>query len=168
MDVKELLDDDALDPKRLFDQKEYVTLLVNRDGFNKKENDTADLVYLLLEKELTREEQEDIYSKLKAKNASDMLVEAIKNVDRKSDKAKLIAACWESGLDFSSHFLFFTELACDADFLVSMEALTVVDNIDAKLDENILSAALEIAQNSKSKNTHNIEDLIANIKHRIS
>lgn len=166
--MDELLDDEALDPKRLFNEKEYSTLIVNREGFSKKQNDSADVVYALLEKELTREEQEEIFKTLKENKSGDILIEAIGNLKRNSDKAKLIAACWESGLDFSANFLFFTRLACDDDFLVSLEALTVIDNIEGKLDENILSAALEIAQNSQSKNRHNIEDLVSNIKSRIS
>lgn len=168
MGVDELLDEEALDPKKLFDEKEYVTLIIDREGFTKKQNDNADLVMTLLEKELDRKEQEEIYTQLKEVNARKILIEAIGNVKKDSDKAKLCAACWESGIDFSEDFIFFTELACSNDFLLSMEALTVVDNIEGKIDEKTLTAALEIAQNTKSKNTHNINDLIENIKLRIS
>ena len=60
------------------------------------------------------------------------------------------------------------ELACHVDFLVSMEALTVVENIESVLDEKILTQALEIAQNCKGGNKINVEALIENIKGRIS
>jgi hypothetical protein len=168
MDVKELLDDDeSLDPKKLFDESQYSTLIVNREGFNKKENDIADLVESLLEKEISRAEMEEIFSKLKEKNAQAILVESIKKAKRASEKAILAAACWESGLDFTSEFLFFTELACDKDFALAMEALTVVENIEGPVADETLTQALILTQNSNSTNSSILEDLTENIKQRI-
>lgn len=167
MDIKELLDDESLDPKKLFDESQYSTLIVNREGFNKKENDIADLVESLLEKEISRPEMEDIFLKLKDKNAQPILIESIKKSKRVSEKAILTAACWESGLDFTSEFLFFTELACNNDFALAMEALTVVENIEGIVADDILTQALILAQNSKSNNGSILEDLINNLKQRI-
>src|SRR4051812_45692353 len=107
--VKELLDDDAFDPKKLFNEEEYSTLIIKRDGFNKKENNAADLLEGLLEKEITRQESEAIFLKLKENNSVDLMVDAIKKAQRTEEKTILTAACWETGLDFSDHFLFFTE-----------------------------------------------------------
>ncbi len=166
--IKELLDEDAFDPKKLFDEKEYSTLIINREGFNKKENDSADLIEGLLEKEITRQESEAIFLKLKESNSVDLMVDAIKKAQRVSEKTILTAACWETGLDFTSHFLFFIEIACDDNFLLAMEGLTVVENIEGSIDESILTKALEIAQNSKSKNKELTNDLISNIKSRIA
>ena len=168
MGADELLEGGSLDPKKLFDEKEYITMVIDREGFSKKQNDNADLVMTLLEKELDRKEQEDIFAQLKEVNAGKILIEAIGNVKKNSDKAKLCAACWESGLDFTDHFIFFTELTCQDDFILSMEALTVIENIEGALEEKTLTKALEIAQNCKSKNTHLINDLIENIKQRIN
>ncbi|MBA3683569.1 MAG: hypothetical protein H0W73_20745 [Bacteroidetes bacterium] len=166
--VKELLDDDAFDPKKLFNEEEYSTLIIKREGFNKKENNTADLLESLLEKEITRQESEEIFLKLKETNSIEIMVDAIKKAQRTEEKTILAAACWESCLDFSKYFLFFTELTCSDNFLLSMEALTVVEYIEGTIDESTLTKALEIAQNTKSKNKELIEDLITNIKSRIA
>jgi hypothetical protein len=168
MDVKELLDDESLDPKKFFNEEEYVTLIVNRDGFNKNQNDTADLIETLLAKDTQRKEIEDIFLQLKTLKANKLLVDTIAAAETTRDKAKLCAACWESGLDFTENFLFFTELACNNDFALAMEALTVVENIEGVITENNLTKALEMAMNCKSKNTAIIEFLITNIKQRIS
>ena len=169
MDIKELLDDDAFDPKKLFNEEEYHTLLINREGYSKKENDVADLIHTLLEKNITRPESEEIFKTLKEKNAQAVLVNAIKQCDRVSEKTKLAAACWESCLDFSNHFLFFVELACCADFMLSMEAYTVVENCEEPIiSEEALTQALLIVKNSKSPNTAILEDLKNNITLRIS
>ena len=53
--IKELLDEDAFDPKKLFNEEEYSTLIIAREGFSKKENNAADLIESLLEKEITRQ-----------------------------------------------------------------------------------------------------------------
>ena len=166
--IKELLDDNAFDPKKLFNEEEYSTLIIKREGFNKKENTTADLLEALLEKEITRQESEGIFLKLKETNSVELMVDAIKKAQRVSEKTILTAACWETGLDFSNHFLFFTELACDANFLLAMEGLTVVENTEGTIDEATLTKALEMAQHSKSNNKELLADLISNIKSRIA
>jgi hypothetical protein len=166
--IDELLDDETFDPKKLFDEKQYSTLIINRQGFNKKQNETADMLEALVDEKTTRPEKEEIFIALKEANAQLPLVNAIKSAERTEEKAQLVAACWESGLDFTGHYLFFTELACSNDFRLAMEALTVVENCESTLDEPTLSTALEIAQTSKSQNTALVNDLIEIIKSRIA
>ena len=164
--VKELLDEDSFDPKKLFNEEEYSTLIIKRDGFNKKENNTADLLENLLDKGITRQESEEIFLKLKESNAVDVMVDAVKKAQRTEEKIILAAACWESCLDFTNHFLFFVELACSDNLELSLEGLTVVENCEGTIDESTLTKALEIAQNSKSKNKELISALVDNIKQR--
>ena len=73
MDIKELLEEDAFDPQKLFNEEEYSTLILDREGFTKKENQVADLVMQLLDKEVTREEAEAVFSRLKELNATQLL-----------------------------------------------------------------------------------------------
>jgi hypothetical protein len=168
MDIKELLDEDAFDPKKLFNEKEYSTLIINREGFTKKENNTADLIEGLLDKEISRAESEEIFQKLKDSGAAQLLVGAIRKAERTDEKRKLTAACWESGLDFSNDFLFFVELATSDDFQLSMEALTVVENCEGTITNETLQKALSIAQTSKSKNEALTGDLLSNIRLRMA
>jgi hypothetical protein len=166
--TKELLDEDSFDPKKLFDKEEYNTLIIGREGFSKKDNNAADLIENLLDKEITRQESEAIFSKLKELNSVDLMVNSINAAQRIEEKISITAACWESCLDFTNHFLFFTELACHNDFLLAVEALTVVQNCEGNLDEQTLTKALEIAQNTNSKHHELINDLTSTIKSRIS
>lgn len=166
MGADELLDENALNPKELFDESKFVTLLINRDGFSKKQNDTADFIDRLLEKEISREEQEEIFKNIKDSASGEMLIESVKNTKSKTDKAKLLSAIWESGVDVSKHFLYLTEVACETDFLVAMEALTIIENMEEKIEEKILTAAIQIAQENKSPNTALIQDLIHCIKEK--
>ncbi len=168
MVLDQLLDDEALNPKKLFDENEYSTLMIGRDGFNKNQNDSADLIETLLSKGVTRKECEDIFLKLKNLKAHKLLIDTLRSAKTDSDKAKLCAACWECGLDFTAHFLFFTELASSNDFALAMEALTVVESIEGIILESDLTKAMEIVQNSTSKNTAILDFLRENIKQRIA
>jgi hypothetical protein len=168
MEVKELLDDDALDPKKFFNEKEYSTLIINRDGFSKKENDAADLVMSVIDKDRNREESDQLFTALKEAKAGKLLVEAIRNTDSSEKKAKLISACWECGLDFRQDFLFFVELACHQDFQVALEALSVVENIDAKIDHEILAKAVDITRTSKKGQSELIAGLLHNLNERLN
>ena len=168
IDVRELLDDESLDTKKLFNEEEYSTLIIKREGFSKSENDTADLLEGLLDENRTRIEKEEIFAELKKANAGEMLVNAIKEAQKNSEKALLIAACWECGLDFTRHFLFFSVLACHNDFNIALEALTLVESIEGTVDEDSLTKALVFAQNNKSENPDLMAALVENIKDRIN
>ncbi len=168
MGADELIDDEAFSQDKLFDENQFSTLIVNREGFNKKENSTADLIESLLEKGNTRQEDEIIFSKLKEANAQHMLVKAISTAKRPEEKIKLTAACWESGLDFTPYFLDFVALTMEKDFQLALEALSVVESIEGTLDEATLGKALEITESVQSNNTELVNDLTSNIKSRIA
>ncbi|MDI9342233.1 MAG: hypothetical protein QM534_16785 [Sediminibacterium sp.] len=159
MSINELLDEEGIDPKKLFDEKQYSTLVIDREGFSKAENDIADLIELLLQPTINREQSEEVFSSLKAKNAQEMLVQSIEAAETNEEKAKLIAACWECGLDFNKYYLVFTTLACHSDFMIALEAFTVIENAEHYPAQEVLAQALSIVNNTNSKHTSIINDL---------
>jgi hypothetical protein len=122
-------EEEGIDPKKFFDEKQYSTLIINRDGFSKKENTSADLIEGLLEKGRTRAEHEAVFAELKKLNAGRMLIDAISSAKNSAQRKILISACWESGIDFSDHFMYFAELVLNGDFETSLEALTVIEEM---------------------------------------
>ena len=64
--------------------------------------------------------------------------------------------------------MFFVELACSNDFMLSMEAYTVVEYCENIIDEDTLTKALLITKNAKSTHAAILEDLKNNITLRIS
>ncbi len=99
---------------------------------------------------------------LKNEKSIDFLLEAIAETEQKNHKATLIAACWESGLDFKGHELVFAELALDADLFISLEAITVLDTID----NMEVSAMKEILKKLNEKNItkHPNEPMLSDLK----
>jgi hypothetical protein len=168
MGAEELLDEDAFDPEKLFNEEEYSTLVIGRDGFTKKENTTADLLEALMDKNISRKESEEIFSRLKETNSQKVMIDALNSAQRTSEKTILAAACWECGLDFTPYFLDFVKLATHNDFQLALEALSVVESTEGVLNEETLTNAIQIAQSAKSQNPDLVEDLIKNIKSRIA
>ncbi len=166
MNVNELLDDSALDPKKLFNEEEYSTLIVNRDGFSKQDNHVTDLMLTLLDKKITRHECEEIYAELKKLNSANLMVNTIKLSKRKADTSKLVEACWECGLDFTPYYLTFAELACDNDFKLAFESMTVIQECTGEVDKSVIDMALKLIEETKSRNTSIIHDLRQNIAQR--
>lgn len=161
------MDEDAFDPKKLFNGEEYGTLIISRDGYNKKENTAADLLEDLVDKKITRQESEAIFQQLKEAGAQKVMVDAIKAAKRAEEKANLTAACWECGLDFSAWFLDFVKLSLDHEFSVALEALSVVESSEGTVEEAVLTEAMKMAQSSDSPNKELVHDLVENIKSRI-
>ena len=150
MSADELLDEDAFNPKKLFNEEEYSTLIINREGFSKQENNLADLVESLLESKNTRAEDEAIFTRLKELNAQDTLVKAIAATSHPDFKIKLLAACWECGLEFAAHFMFFIPMVCDANFQIAMEALTVIEHEEGAIAKEAVQEALSYTQKHPS------------------
>ncbi len=155
-----------LDPKRFFDSKNYNTLIVHVDGHTKKENATSELVISLIDKEHTPEEKEEILQLIKAQNAQNVLIESISTVENPDKKAVLIAACWECGLDFYNHFLFFVDLAIHDNYRVAMEAYTVIENMEGEIFREDLEKGKTIISD-KIKNSPDTLPLLNDILHVI-
>jgi len=136
-----------IDPKKLFDEKEYSTIIIGTEGASKKDLHNADYATVVVNKESTREEKDEALKHLKENNAQAFLISAIKKTDDPELKAPLVAACWETGLDFSKDYLFFTELIGHEDFYVSFEAFTVIQ--ETETDQETLGRAMDILETMK-------------------
>ncbi len=157
--MKDLLNEEEFDPKKLFDKSEYNTLIIGREGFTKGENDIADVLESLFEKDITRPVREAIFAQLKEMNAVDMLVSTIKETKNKDHQAILTEACWESGLDFKDHYLFFVDLACVDHFQLAHEAITVLEYNETRPSAEVIKTALAMVNASKSSQNVLIEEL---------
>ncbi|MCA0429137.1 MAG: hypothetical protein LCH32_01405 [Bacteroidetes bacterium] len=162
------LEPEPIDPKKLFNEEEYSTLIVNREGFDKKQNQTADLIESLFEKKLTRLEQEAIFDALKIANAQKMIVDTIQSTNNTYEQTILCQAAWECGLDFSNYFLVFVTLACKEDDMLCIEAFTVIDSTETIISTEIITQAIAIVTNAKKVNPIIQNDLLEHLNSRLS
>ena len=155
----------GIDPEKLFNEEEYITMKIGGEEENNKKSDPAkDLVALLASK--TIGEKDIALDLLKKEKAVTLLVDAVKDCKNPKNKALLVAACWESGMDFRAHLDFFADLASDADLFVSMEAITVlsenIGEVDPKQAKHLIEVLIKPAKDHF--NSQLIIDLIQRLK----
>lgn len=76
--------------------------------------------------------------------AQQFLVDLISMPEQEKHRRELVMACWESGLDFSSHLIFFTKLVVNCGYPVALEAITVIDEMHVLTDALNTNKAIEI------------------------
>ncbi len=114
--------------EKLFNEAEYNTVTVAAEGTVSPLKDEGFVKTLLnLLDSGNPEDKDSALDLLKKENAVDYLVEAVKATQNNDKKAVLLAACWESGLDFKGYHAFFIEYALHPNPLISLEAITVLD-----------------------------------------
>jgi hypothetical protein len=68
-------------------------------------------------------------------------------------------ACWESGLDFSAYLILFAELVVNCEYLIALEAATVIDEMYNLTDISNVKKALELL--APQRLTTDKQDLVA-------
>ena len=92
-----------------------------------------------------REIKDEVLHTLKAGESQKLLVEVIGMKEYFKYRQILLAACWESGLDFSNHLDFFISLLADkkTDELSCVEIATIIDEMRGPFDTKILDIAFK-------------------------
>ena len=145
--------------EKYFDKKNYVTKIIKSDEEESESEYKGSKITALIEL-LTLPENRDFREEalltLKKENAGDLLIEAIKK--NKKQKAVLVAACWESEINYSKHLPFFINLALDTDYLVSLEAITVIETMEGPFETDALKQGIAIVKEEQRK--HNSERVV--------
>lgn len=173
-DLDDLLPDELkgdivpeINPEKLFDENEYSTIIIGSEGMSKKDTNNADAVTVLVSSKSSREEKDEALLHLKANNAQAFILSAITKTKNTAQKALIIASCWETGLDFSKDYEFFIQLICDKDFLVSFEAFTVIQEMDAEIDAATLKQSLATLKKVKEPSI-SVTDAIEFIEQKLN
>lgn len=103
----------------------------------------AQLIALLTDPN-NKELKDDILHVLKADNAKDVLVELIGDDAYAKHRRVLLAACWESGNDFSAYLIFFVRCAINGDYNECLEAMTVIEEMNGPFAEGTVREGLEM------------------------
>ncbi len=116
-------------------EKILETLPAKTDDKTKNE-----LVNQLTNPEL-RESRADVLAVLKGNESQKLLLEIISDEDYTKERAVLIAACWETGLDFTKYLETFIDLLADknTDDFAAIEIATVIDELPGPFDEQVLA-----------------------------
>lgn len=156
-----------INPEKLFDEKEYSTIILGNETGSKKDGENADFITVLVSPKTSREEKDEALKALKENKAQAFMLSAISKTKKPEHKAAIIAACWETGLNFSKDYLFFIDLICDENFHVSFEAFTVIQEIENEISKEILTKALATLNNAKNPSIY-VDDVKQLIEEKLS
>jgi HEAT repeat protein len=84
-----------------------------------------------------REKVYGLFTDLKHENSVDIFVNVMKNENDLDVLERLVAACWQNGLNYSKHLPYFVQLIIDQEFQIAFEAFTVIENMYGKIEDDI-------------------------------
>ncbi|MCW3085497.1 MAG: hypothetical protein JWP12_2863 [Bacteroidetes bacterium] len=159
------------DIKKYFDSKEYATAIIGNEGGEPapavSESKISTLISLLVDP-ANKEVKEETLITLKKEKGTELLLMAIASPKSENNKHILVAACWESEMNFSKYLPFFVLLALQDDYLISLEAITVIENMEGPFEEaHIADAIKKIKEKQKSINSERVvllNDLIVTLE----
>ncbi|MFL5762809.1 MAG: hypothetical protein ACJ77K_02635 [Bacteroidia bacterium] len=160
------------DLKRYFNSKEYATAIVGLDGVSTpaapSEDKISALISLLTDPANKDVKEETLVTLKKEKGGDEVLLLAIASNKAKAVRSTLVAACWESEINFSKYLPFFLLLALDDDYLISLEAITVIEQMEGPFNDADVNAAIkkikDFKKNISSERQVLLNDLVVTLE----
>jgi hypothetical protein len=132
--------------KKYFNSKEYATTIVGGSdevSMPVTGEDKISALISLLTDPSNKEIKEETLLTLKKEKGGDTLLLAIASPKAKGVRHLLVAACWESEINFSKYLPFFILLAMDEDYFISLEAITTIENMEGPFTEMDVKEAIK-------------------------
>jgi uncharacterized membrane-anchored protein YjiN (DUF445 family) len=88
------------------------------------------LLFQLVKENPNQQVQEEVFQmlgQLKEKECVDYVIKEINSEKSPKFITRLLASCWQSGLDYSQHLQTFAEKFVTGDYVTSIEAFTVIE-----------------------------------------
>ncbi len=79
-----------------------------------------------------------LLAEIKQSDAIPLFIQAIENKKYANELQTLVSACWENGLDYSTHLSLFIDLVIEQELLVAFEAYTVITNMSGRISKEIV------------------------------
>lgn len=117
----------------------------------------------------SREIKDEVLKVLRDGESQELLLEAIGMKDYLKHRQILLAACWESGLDFSKYLLNFITLLGEkaTDILSCLEIVTVIEEMPGPFENTTIEKAIT-SLDSLSISDPLKKDLLASVHHRLN
>lgn len=91
------------------------------------------------------------------------LIREIQNPDNKEYQRILVSACWESSMNCSAYLPFFVDLAIISDYMVCLECLTVIENMEGPFELQEINNAIEKVKNAADEDEEGKYELLNSI-----
>lgn len=94
------------------------------------------------------EEIKSILGTIKDKQTINSFMRGIEDEKYKPIRKKILTACWQNGLDFSTFVPVFIDLIINEDWEIAFEAFTVIDNLEVLPGDPVLAVSIEKINNA--------------------
>jgi hypothetical protein len=152
------------DLKKYFNSKEYSTAIIGGESGEPvaalSESKISTLISLLTDPS-NKDIREEALITLKKEKGGELLLAAIASPKSEGKKNVLVAACWESEINFSKYLPFFILLALNDDYLISLEAITVIENMEGPFEKKHLTEGIQKLK-EKKKSTDSEKQVLFN------
>jgi|SRR5690554_1108134 len=106
---------------------------------------------------------------LKDQGSVDVLVKALNNKEMAFYDSFLIAAFWQSAIDGSAHLPLFVKKAIEGDYMVCLEALTVVENFDSNFNhEEVVNLEADLEEAIEAEKEKDKMNLLISLRKVVS
>ena len=102
-------------------------------------------LYTKTQNQKIKEEIKSIFSELKNKDILDFLLPQLSEGSNEV-KELILFSIWSSGIDMTDHIPELIEVSCSGDYMVILEALTVLENLEGPFNEDDLFQANTLLQ----------------------
>jgi hypothetical protein len=161
--------------KKYFNSKEYATTIIGQSddvSAPVTSEDKISTLISLLTDPANKDVKEETLLTLKKEKGGDTLLLVIASPKAKPVRHLLVAACWESEINYSKYLPFFILLAMDDDYLISLEAITVIENMEGPFTETDVKEGIRKLKEKKKDLTNErqvlINDLVITLEGFIS
>ncbi|HLO60038.1 MAG TPA: hypothetical protein VK179_14920 [Bacteroidales bacterium] len=89
-------------------------------------------------------------SEIKSQNAVPVIAKSLQNKDYGDNQKDIIAACWQSGLDFSKFLDVFTGLFISGNYETALEAFTVIEESLPNAGDEEIHQCIHILKDSEN------------------
>ncbi|MCF8415491.1 MAG: HEAT repeat domain-containing protein [Crocinitomicaceae bacterium] len=103
-------------------------------------NILPELVELLKTKpsQKIRAELMELLNDLRDSSVAETMIELIKDENNNSVLQELLSAIWASKVDYSQYLPEFIAIAVDGDFMIALECLTIIENLEGPFEERLV------------------------------
>ncbi len=106
---------------------------------------------------------------LKDQGSVDVLINALNDHEMAFYDSFLIAAFWQSPIDGSEHLQLFVKKAIEGDYMVCLEALTVVENFDSRFNsETIIELEADLEEAIEAEKERDKKNLLISLRKVVS
>jgi hypothetical protein len=90
-----------------------------------------------------------LVSEIKSQEAIPLIAESLEHHDFGDHLPAFVAACWQSGLDFSKHLRVFAGVFIQADYMSALEAFTVIEESIPNATDDDISGCLRFLRDAE-------------------